>query len=246
MFKRNKFFDSYTDEEKAEAEERYLNALTLSVQGTAIVILKREVKHIFVNAYNKLIMALFKSNHDCQICIDPYAATQYITKYVTKSESGMSLLLKAINDSVTSLNQMDRLNALSSALDKNREVSIQECIYRLLGLPMTKSSVKVKYVSTVHPKFRDGLLRGNIQDLSENDSIFHLSIHQYYELRPYESLNQEKINYVEEELMPNYWNQMSLAEVCSKYEIAYGQKPANERKKKTYLIPLLNNQGYIR
>ena len=69
---------------------------------------------------------------------------------------------------------------------------------------MTKSSVKVKYVSTVHPKFRDGLLKGNIQDLSENDSIFHLSIHQYYELRPYESLNQDKINYVEEELMPNY------------------------------------------
>ena len=120
MFKKNKFFDRYTEDEKAEAEERYLNALTLSVQGTAMVILKREVKHIFVNAYNKLIMSLFKSNHDCQICIDPYAATQYITKYVTKSESGMSLLLKAINDEVTSLNQMDRLNALSNALDKNR------------------------------------------------------------------------------------------------------------------------------
>ena len=49
---------------------------------------------------------------------------------------------------------------------------MQEAIYRLLGLPMTKSSRKVKYISTVHPHCRDGLLKGNIDDLNEDDSVF--------------------------------------------------------------------------
>ena len=66
---------------------------------------------------------------------------------------------------------------------------------------MTKSSVKVKYLSTVHPNFRDGLLRGNIEALDENESIFHKSPHQYYELRPEESVDQNKIHYDEEELV---------------------------------------------
>ena len=57
---------------------------------------------------------------------------------------------------------MEKLNALSSVLDKHREVSCQEADYRILGLPMTKSSVVVKYLSTVHPDFRDGLLKGTL------------------------------------------------------------------------------------
>ena len=74
---------------------------------------------------------------------------------------------------------MDKLNALASVLDKHREVSIQEAIYRLLSLPMTKSSIAVKYLSTVHPNNRDGLLKGNLEDLDENESIFHNSPHDY-------------------------------------------------------------------
>ena len=69
----------------------------------------------------------------------------------------MSKLLKAVNDQTNNLKQVDKLNALAAVLDKHREVSIQEAVYRLLGLPMTKSSVLVKYLSTVHPHYRDGL-----------------------------------------------------------------------------------------
>jgi len=58
---------------------------------------------------------------------------------------------------ILNLKEIDKLNALASVLDKHREVSIQESIYRLLSLPMAKSSVKVKYPSTIHPHFRDGL-----------------------------------------------------------------------------------------
>ena len=88
-----------------------------------------------------------------------YAVAQYVVGYLTKSESGMSQFLKAVNDQAGSISNMELLNQLSSVLDKHREIGIQEAIYCLLSLPMTKSSVVVKYLSIVHPHFRDGLIK---------------------------------------------------------------------------------------
>ena len=173
MFVEDKLIQNYTDDEKEAAKSRYLNALSASVQGTAMVFMKRKVKDIFVNGFNKKIMRIFKANHDLQICIGQYSVAQYICGYLTKNESGMSKLLKAVNEETSNLNQIDRLNALASVLDKHREVSIQEAIYRLLGLQMTKSSVIVKYLSSVHPNFRDGLLKGDLENLDEDESVFH-------------------------------------------------------------------------
>jgi len=67
----------------------------------------------------------------------------------------------------------------ASVLDKHREVSIQECVYRLLGLPMAKFSIHVKYLNTSHPKHRDGLLRADYKELEPHEAVFHLSPHQY-------------------------------------------------------------------
>ena len=92
--------------------------------------------------------------------------------YLTKKESGMSNLLKAVNYQAGDISNMDLLNQLANVLDRNREVSVQEGIYRVLSLPMTKSTVKVKFLSTVHPEFRDGLLKGKIKNLKEDESIF--------------------------------------------------------------------------
>ena len=85
---------------------------------------------------------------------------------------------------------------------------------------MTKSSVKVKYLSTIHPNFRDGLLKGKINELSDDDSVFHNSAQEYYENRPDESTDQE-VDYEPEELVEDYWTMLSLAEFWSKYEIVY-------------------------
>ena len=93
---------------------------------------------------------------------------------------------------------MERINALATVLDKHREVSVQEAIYRLLSLPMTKSSVKLKYLSTIHPNFRDGLLKGKLEDLEDDESIFHNSPHEYYENRPKTS-DEPGVDYDEEE-----------------------------------------------
>lgn len=172
-------------------------------------------------------MRLHRANHDLQICIDLYAVAQYVCGYLTKNESGISKLLKAIDEESKNLSQMEKLNALASILDKHREVSIQEAIYRLLGLSMTKSSVKVKYLSTIHPNFRDGLLKGNISELEDTDSIFHTSAHEYYENRPLES-NEDNVEYDQDETDTGYWSKISLAEFWSNYEIIYDK---NAKKK---------------
>ena len=85
MFKGNKSLEEYDEVEKNEAKSRYLEAISASVRGTAIVVLKRKVKDIVLNGYNTNIMRLHKANHDLQICIDHYACAQYICGYLTKN-----------------------------------------------------------------------------------------------------------------------------------------------------------------
>ena len=153
----------------------------------------------------------------------------------------MSKLLRAINDQAGTVSNMEIIHQISSVLDRNREVSVQEAIYRILSLPMTKSTVIVKYLSTLHPHFRDGLLKGDINSLDEGDSLFHFSAHQYYENRPMECI--EGIQYSPEEEEENYWENLTLAEFWSQYDIMYVSKKS---KKSDKHIPLLNNCGYIK
>jgi hypothetical protein len=120
--------------------------------------------------------------------------------YLTKNESGMSKLLKAVNDQAK---DHDLINQISAFLDKHREVSIQEAVYRMLSLPMTKSSIVVKYLSAIHPHHRDGLLKGDLQNLDDEESIFHMSPHQYYESRYLKCL--PEVNYEDDELEAGYW-----------------------------------------
>ena len=189
-------------------------------------------------------MKLHLANHDIQIVIDQYACAQYVCGYLTKNEGGISKLLKAVNEECVNESQLKKINKLSAVLDKHREVSVQEAVYRLLSLPMTKSSVKVKYISTIHPHHRDGLLKGNIESLDANESIFHTSIHQYYEKRPKES-KEKNVLYDEEEMKENYWDNLGLSEFVSKYEIVYGKCPKKETEKNR-IQTLLDGKGYIR
>ena len=61
----------------------------------------------------------------------------------------------------------------------------------------------LKFISTVHPDFRDGLLRGNLEEIETNESIFHYSPHDYYESRPVSS-DDSCVNYIEEEKLKDY------------------------------------------
>ena len=150
--------------------------------------------------------------------------------YLTKNESGMSNLLKAVNDQAGNISNIELLNQLASVLDRNREVSIQEAIYRMLSLNMTKSTVGIKYISTVHPHFRDGLLKGGVDNLEDNESIFHRSPQQYYESRPIECI--DGASYKQDEEEANYWQELSFSEFWSLYDSVYSEK--NGKTKDTY------------
>ena len=126
----------------------------------------------------------------------------------------------------------DIIDNLAKALDKGREVGIQESIYRLLGLTMTKFSEVVRFINTNHPDRRDGLLKSDLDKLDKDEAIFHNSVHDYYQDRP--------INTVEDE---TDWNEMELGEFVASYNIAY--KTLRNTKENNNLIKLQNNRGFI-
>ena len=103
-------------------------------------------------------------------------------------------------------------------------MSIQEAIYRALGLKMSMFSDIVKFISTAHPERREGLLKSNLDDLEEDEKIFHNSIHDYYMMRPHG---------IDGEID---WDSMCLADFTSLFTL--GKKRKNGvmlQDKKTYV-----------
>merc|ERR1712121_450387 len=64
------------------------------------------------------------------------------------------------------------------------EVSMQEVIFRLFGYSMCCSSRKKKFIQTLPPEKRDGLIKSNIEELDDKDNIFCYNIIDYYQNRP--------------------------------------------------------------
>ena len=69
MFTERKQLSSYSEHEIKEAKSRYYDAISTCIKGTGMVLLKREVKDIFTNGYNKNMMKLHHANHDIQIVL---------------------------------------------------------------------------------------------------------------------------------------------------------------------------------
>ena len=69
--------------------------------------------------------------------------------------------MQNINDEATRSGEEAKLTLkkLIKCLDKGREVPVQEAVFRACGLPLTKFSALVKFINTVHPERRDGLLK---------------------------------------------------------------------------------------
>ena len=60
----------------------------------AKIFLKRAPDEIRINAYNPMMLSLHKANMDIQFILDPYACSMYCVEYISKSENGMSKLLR--------------------------------------------------------------------------------------------------------------------------------------------------------
>ena len=139
----------------------------------------------------------------------------------------MSGMLKNINDEAVKQGEevMKTIKKLATALDKGREMSIQEAIYRSLGLKMTKFKDVIRFVNTNHPDRREGLLKPNLEELEEGEKIFYNSLHDYYQIRPFGN---------DDEL----WDDMCLADFASNFNIAY-------KTSSKHAIRLMDDKSFI-
>ena len=70
MFERDDDLCNYTEMEKKNAYDRYINALSASIRGTGCIFLERTTEDIYTNNFNLSILILHQANIDVQIVID--------------------------------------------------------------------------------------------------------------------------------------------------------------------------------
>ena len=123
------------------SKEEYLNALQIDIQGKQKVFHERSPKNLFVNSYNPELLMINSANMDFTFVSDQFACVAYILGYLTKDESQMSEALKNVDQSVGRNKDIKKkMQYFESVFDKNRECSIQEAAWGLLGLDMVAGS----------------------------------------------------------------------------------------------------------
>ena len=246
---RNRFFELSFDEFLVELglreDQYYLGLRSMNKSKGVQVFLQRDCKDVFTNNYNERVLQLHQANIDCSYITDEYQCAAYILSYLTKNEAGMSKLLKAVEEEAATYGKSidDKLTSFARVLDNSREVSIQEIVYRTLGLNMCVGSRIVKYINASKPEKRDGLLKSNLDELSENDNPFFNSIIDYYSARPHSC------------------EELSLAEFAADYDIVTKNGTTGEHLEeelqndgkddeadlpRSAVEPLLSNMGFIR
>lgn len=129
--------------------EEYILAIRYQLSSNKIF-LKREPKDARINAYNKKILSLMRSNMDIQYVLDPHACCAYVVDYINKSSRGISRLLRAcVEDHENgNLSIRDKLKLLANKFYNGTEISAQEAAWCRLKLPMSYSSYAVEFINT--------------------------------------------------------------------------------------------------
>ena len=111
---------------------------------------------------------------DIQFVTNVFACAMYIASYVTKSQRGMSELLRKAADEAKlndGSNIRQQLRAVGNKFLNAVEISAQEACYILLQLCMRKSSRQVIFVNTNLPEDRVFLLKPQsvIENMDDDD-----------------------------------------------------------------------------
>ncbi|KAK3908800.1 Amino-acid acetyltransferase, mitochondrial [Frankliniella fusca] len=91
-------FDEYLASLNVD-EQSYIQALRSKLKRPT-VFLGRNLNERRVNAYNREMLTLWEAHMDIQLVVSPYGCVKYIVSYVSKSQKGMSKLLKEVADKV--------------------------------------------------------------------------------------------------------------------------------------------------
>ena len=112
------------------------------------VLLKRDPSEVWVNQYNPHLLRCWDANMDIQFVLDPFSCIVYIISYISKAEREMGMLLRQtkLEAEEGNMNARQTMKAIGSAYLHNREVDVQEAVYRVCGLHMKECSRKVQFI----------------------------------------------------------------------------------------------------
>ena len=169
------------------SEADYTKALSVSKTGTTII-LKRDPASQWTNSFNIHCLHAWQANMDLQYIIDPYSCIMYVTSYMMKSEKAMSELLLKVSKETGAEEVKTQMAKLGSTFLNHREVSAQEAAYRLLSLPLKKSTRSVVFVNTSPKEKRVAILKpaAVLSAMDDDDEdIFYNNINDRYAARPH-------------------------------------------------------------
>ena len=199
-------------------EENYINAIRSSLR-TPTLMLARHVCDSRVNNYNEDILLAWRANIDIQFIIDVYACATYVAAYVTKSQRGISELLRQATEEVRAgnLNLKEQIRTVGNRFLNAVEISAQEAAYICLQLPMKQSSRQVVFINTGPPSERVTLLKSQaiLETMEEDDDDIECS----NDISRYAT-------------RPSTMEHICLAEFVSSYErISTTSKPVQNKNK---------------
>lgn len=119
--------------------------------------------------------------------LNAYACVMYVASYKMKTDRAMSVLLRQVAAEVRTDELKTQLSKIGSAFLNHREVSAQECVYRILSMPMKQLSRSVVYVDTNAKKDRIAVLKSTnmLKQLDDEDTnVFQRSLIDRYQHRP--------------------------------------------------------------
>ena len=174
-------------------EEAYIKMIRADLKK-AKVFLKRAPNEIRINAYNPMIMSLHRANMDIQFILDPYACLMYCVDYISKSENGMSKLLReALNELKKGNNTVrERLRVIANKFLNSSEISAQEAVYHILSIPLSISSRSTVFINTNRPENRISMLKSDefLQQLDpDSKDVFVQGLIDTYINRPVQMKN---------------------------------------------------------
>lgn len=168
-------------------EEKYMFAIRSKIKLPKLY-LKRGSLDVSTNAYNRDLLCLFEANMDIQFILDQFAVAAYIVNYMSKSEAGISKLLRqAVEDTKNgNLSIRQRLQLFANLCLNSTIMGSQEAVYLCLSMPLSKFSREVVFISTGPRESRVRMMKSKaaLEKMDENDrNIFVDNVFEKYAVR---------------------------------------------------------------
>ena len=169
-------------------QEMYIRAISSDLDGPKIF-LRRNPSEIRMNSRNDNLAEIWSANTDVQFILDEYACAVYVATYISKSQRGMSNLLRDASEEIKQGNHgiRQQVRHISNKFLNHIEVSAQEAVYLLMQLPLCHSSRSVIFVNTGPKEERVGMLKKfeALEQMKDDETdITYLSKIERYAKRP--------------------------------------------------------------